>query len=326
MTTHAPVIGISGMNAESKSVQAMISRVQETNAIPILFANHAKRKAADDIHKCDAVIVMGNNYDIDPELYIHRYPKGHPYRIIHPSTNSTTQSAAAKARAHYEQELIVLAIKQKMPLFAICGGMQTINIMCGGTLHQHIPELIGHDTYNKNAGLDGSNTVVSIAIVPDTMLARVIQEKSLQAMGGGALLSSEGAANAFHHQSVHWIGEGLIASAHSDAYTDVHDGSEERLIEAIEPDPNGAYADQFLIGVQWHPEFLEDDTATDKILRDLQQEAIAYAQTHGHEHSPEQIKMENVLSALPILKGISDYTKTPTTGFNSRGKPKGFGR
>ena len=136
MDTQTPIIGISGMSAESKSVKAMIARVEETGALALLFASHAKRGAAKDIHKCDALIIMGNDFDIDPELYIHRYPEGtHTAGCI--QKQSTGTSEASKARAAYEQEMVQLALELKMPLFAICGGMQTINIMCGGTLHAY---------------------------------------------------------------------------------------------------------------------------------------------------------------------------------------------
>ena len=77
-----------------------------------------------------------------------------------------------------------------------------------------IPELIGHEKYSKNDGLDGAQTVVPISIVADTKLAGIIKEQALQPRGLPTLLS-EGMANAFHHQSVYLLGDGLMASAHS---------------------------------------------------------------------------------------------------------------
>ncbi len=322
LTSDSPVIGISGTAADSRSVQAMMACVHEAGAVPIILANHSKRKADSDISKLDAVIIMGNDYDVDPELYIHRYLEGDVRRAVHPKTKSVAQSESASARAAYERELIALALESKIPLFTICGGMQTVNVLCGGTLHQHIPDLLGHDRHATNAGADASRAVISVSIVPDSLLDNIIKNRTLTATGMPPLISDSGTVNAFHHQSVDRLGSGLIASAHSDAYTALN-GDELHLIEAIEADPAGKYKDQFLLGVQWHPEFLPE--ATDKIVRDMQQAARAFAKAQSRTHPPEEAKMENILSAVPILKGISDFAKDRVQP-SSHEKPKGRGR
>ena len=91
-----PVIGISGSRAKSRSVLAMTARVREADAMPLLLANHAARNAAKDIDKCDAVIVLGNNFDADPHDYIGRYPEGDPRRRVHPETKSVLQTPAGR--------------------------------------------------------------------------------------------------------------------------------------------------------------------------------------------------------------------------------------
>jgi gamma-glutamyl-gamma-aminobutyrate hydrolase PuuD len=316
----APIIGVSGMSSESRSVQAMMQRVRDIGAIPLLLANHAKRSAKTDAQKFDAAIIMGNNFDVDPDDYIHRYPENDPRRSIHPKTKSVANTPESAARAVYEKQLITETLAIKMPLFSICGGMQLLNVMRGGTLHQHIPDLLGHSKHAVNAGMEASSPVISVDIVPDTMLARIVKDQSLYAPGVPPLISNEGTVNAFHHQSVDLVGEDLIACAYSDSYT-TPDGKEARLVEAIEADPKGKYQDQFVLGVQWHPEFLPDNPTSERMLQDVKQAAIHYAKTHGTQHAPEQAKMENILSSLPILKGISEFT----TNQNSTAptKPKG---
>lgn len=315
-TADAPVIGISGISGDSRSVQAMMACVSEAGAIPILLANHERRNAAEDIEKLDAVIVMGNDFDVEPQLYIHRYPEGDPRRDVHPKTNSATKNTAAFARSTYEQYLIREALKCGMPLFTICGGMQLANVLQGGTLHQHIPDLIGHERHAKNDGKDAAVANVQVKIVPGTLLDRIIKDKSLYAKGMPPLIAENGTVNAFHHQAVHLLGKDFIACAHSDHY--LHDGADAHLIEAIEPDMNGAFKDQFFLGVQWHPEFLPE--ATDRIVRDMKEAARAWAKAQKRTHPKQEAKIQNVLSAVPFLKSIQEYTQ------GNPNKPKGRGR
>ena len=318
------VIGISGLSADSRSVQAMVARVREIGGTPIVLANHAKRTATEDIYKFDALILMGNDFDTDPNDYIHRYPEGDPRSVIHPKTKSLAGNKKAAARAVYEKQILALALEQKMPIFAICGGMQLVNVMLGGTLHQHIPDLVGHDKHASNAGQAAASTVIPVIIVPDTLLARAAKERSLYAPHLPPLISDESTVNAFHHQAVDWVGSDLQASAYSDAYN-APDGRSARLIEAIECHPNGKYKDQFLLGVQWHPEFLPDNVTSQRMLQDVKQAAIHYAQTTARTHAPEQAKLENVLSSLPELERETTLTQDHTSPTLPT-KPRGRGR
>ena len=127
-----PVVGISGVDCNSKSVTAMVAQIRQAGGIPIVLANHANRDAAADIEKIDQLVVMGNNFDIDPTLYVHLYPENDPRRAIHPSTKSTASDPAAKARATYEEAMLKLAKEKNLPTLAVCGGMQLINVMQGG--------------------------------------------------------------------------------------------------------------------------------------------------------------------------------------------------
>ena len=137
------------------------------------------------------------------------------------------------ARDEFEIALIGEARRRSLPIFAICRGIQMLNVACGGTLVQDIPSEVA-------GALEHSWTVPphkpydlahEVWVDKDTLLARLIRER----------LSDTDAceANSRHHQAVKQIAPGFRVSATAP------DG----VIEAIE-DP----AARFCLGVQWHPE------------------------------------------------------------------------
>ncbi len=137
------------------------------------------------------------------------------------------------ARDEFEIGLINEARRRNLPIFAICRGIQILNVACGGTLVQDIPTEVA-------GALDHSWTVPphkpydlahEVWLDKDTLLARLMRER----------LSDTDAceANSRHHQAVKLLAPGFRASATAP------DG----VIEAIE-DPGA----RFCLGVQWHPE------------------------------------------------------------------------
>ena len=113
-----------------------------------------------------------------------------------------------------------------MPVLGICRGMQLINVACGGTLVQHLPEHLGHQEHRRVLGcFDGADHDVALA------------EGSLAASAAG---ETAHATKSHHHQGVDRLGEGLLVSGISTL---------DDLPEAVE------LADRrFVLGVQWHPE------------------------------------------------------------------------
>lgn len=111
------------------------------------------------------------------------------------------------------------------PVLGVCRGSQILNVALGGSLHEDI-----HETYKSAPRMR-------------TILARktiVIEEGThLRSITGLATMR----VNSLHHQSVDRVGEGLVVAAR-----DEHD-----VVQAIEARRIGR---QFLLGVQWHPEFL----------------------------------------------------------------------
>jgi putative glutamine amidotransferase len=162
----------------------------------------------------DGVIIAGGG-DIDPAIY--SAPR-------HPATTGIMPDRDA-----WELAIAEAAVRTDVPLLGICRGMQVLNVVCGGTLHQHIPDLVGHEAHSGPVNGYGLHKV------------RVTGGTTVQSiLPGGEYFD----VPTHHHQAVDSIGDGLIAVAWAD------DG----IIEAVEAAPAG----NFLVGVQWHPEQGED--------------------------------------------------------------------
>ena len=176
----------------------------------------------------DGLILTGG-LDVQPELYgQERHPLTDPARAD---------------RDEWELALFRAAEERRMPVLAICRGLQLVNVARGGTLHQHLPEALGTERYRVGGGVFATNTV---EVAPDSRLAGLLGEGKF-------------AVHSYHHQGVDQLGGGLVVTAATD------DG----LVQAIESDGEG-----YLVGVQWHP---EENTEDKRLFEGLVAEAVAYA-------------------------------------------------
>lgn len=129
------------------------------------------------------------------------------------------------ARDELELAVVRAALARGLPVLAICRGLQLVNVACGGTLWQHLPDVEGRDVHGDPTA---RRTIThDVEAKPDSRLATV---------AGGPRL--EGCVS-HHHQGVAEVGEGLVPVGWTG------DG----LVEALEPDGDG-----WLVAVQWHPE------------------------------------------------------------------------
>lgn len=137
------------------------------------------------------------------------------------------------SRQRYEFELAMgrRAADQGVPLLGICGGMQAMNVALGGTLMQDIPGQVTDPLVHQHTR-GKSRLVHTIKVASGTLLRRIVREATVR-------------VNSSHHQAVKALPSSLIASAESS------DG----VIEALEA-VDGQHP--FLLGVQWHPEYLYD--------------------------------------------------------------------
>ena len=155
-------------------------------------------------------LMLAGGCDVDPASYGAR---------PHPETSGTWPE-----RDRFELALTHRAVERETPVLGICRWMQLLNVACGGTLDQHVPDQLGHQDHRHSPGQFSDHEVR-------------LEEGSLAARAVGADTT---AVKSHHHQGVAQLGEGLIATGWS---------SEDGIVEAIELE-RGPYA----LGVLWHPE------------------------------------------------------------------------
>jgi putative glutamine amidotransferase len=163
--------------------------------------------AATVLDGLDGLVVCGGR-DVDPA----RYGQTPGEHTDEPDTR----------RDLLEDALIAEALRRDLPLLAICRGAQLLNVHQGGSLIQHLPDVVGSHKYQVGGG---TFTIGELDVDTDSELGHLVGDTVTGAM--------------YHHQAIDEVGEGLRVTARSD------DG----IIEAIEVE--GA---TFGIGVQWHPE------------------------------------------------------------------------
>lgn len=160
-----------------------------------------------------AALVITGGKDVDPSAY---------GRARHPETDEPDRDRDA-----WEFALLAEALNRSLPVLGICRGAQVLNVALGGTLHQHLPDVLGHCGHRAGNAVF---TSMPVRTVPGTRLA--------------GLLGEAGEVRCYHHQAIADLGAQLVVSARDD------DG----VIEAIE-----LPGDNFVLAVQWHPEeSLED--------------------------------------------------------------------
>jgi putative glutamine amidotransferase len=129
----------------------------------------------------------------------------------------------------YELKLARIADARGLPVLGVCRGAQALNVARGGTLHQHVPDVVDGSIHHRQTE-PGRVPTHTVTVERGSRLAAIL--------GAGEL-----AVNTFHHQAVDRPGRGLRVVARSP------DG----LVEAVESDGPSLY-----LGVQWHAEGLVD--------------------------------------------------------------------
>jgi putative glutamine amidotransferase len=155
-----------------------------------------------------------------------------------------------------ESELMLMraALDADLPVLGVCRGMQVMAVAGGGSLHQHLPDLVGHERHRAAAGTDPLAADASAYGRHDV----VIRPGSR----AHALFGAHATVNSFHHQAVDDPG----------SFTAVGWCPDDRVIEIIE-DPSRTFA----LGVQWHPE----RTADLRVFAALAEAAADRSGLHG---------------------------------------------
>ncbi len=225
MSDH-PVIGISSYQQQARwghwDDQAIllprryVDKVVQAGGLPVLLPPTDGGAAL--LPRLDALVLSGGS-DVEPSRYgAAAHPAAGPF---YPERDSA------------ELELCRHALASGLPVLGICRGLQVINVVLGGTLHQHLPDLVGNDSHSpEQAGYAPHK----VSVAAGTQLA-------------GILGRSEAAVPTHHHQAIDRLGAGLVATAWTD------DG----VIEAVEfGQVGGDRTGPFMIAVQWHPEAGDD--------------------------------------------------------------------
>ncbi len=140
--------------------------------------------------------------------------------------------AAEAGRDEFEIGLIIAARARHVPIFAICRGIQVLNVACGGTLVQDIPSQLAGALPHSLPSPPNEPYMLAheVWVDKDSLLSKLMRER---------LVDESVEVNSRHHQAVKQVADGFRVSATAP------DG----VVEAIE-DP----AEKFCLGVQWHPE------------------------------------------------------------------------
>jgi putative glutamine amidotransferase len=233
---HRPVIGITTQTLEAipgelprcwVMSQRYVDVLTSVGAVPWVVPLLSDEESLRAIYdRLDGVFLPGG-VDMDPASYREE-------RL--PACGRTDPD-----RDRVEVTLVRWALAEHKPVLAVCRGAQVLNVAAGGTLYQDLTEwserAIKHD-YFPSGGYTRDQLVHEVRVVEGTHLASIL----------GA---PRAVVNSMHHQGIKTLADGLAASAFAP------DG----LIEGVE-----GTGDQFLIGVQWHPEEL---VATDPGMRRL---------------------------------------------------------
>jgi len=199
--------------------------------LPLVAAAASRRRLLDGV---DGLLITGSGPDLSPHLYGER--QQYPFPLV------------SERRADFELDLVHQARRRDLPLLAICGGMQTVNVAYGGNLFQDIPSQV-RQALNHRQETKAIYMSHSVAVAPKSLLRKVVGRATMM-------------VNSSHHQSVKKVAPKLIASAVAP------DG----IVEAIE-----SPIQRFLLAVQWHPEFLfERHEAHTRLFKALLKAAKKY--------------------------------------------------
>jgi putative glutamine amidotransferase len=209
-----------------------IHAVQAAGGMALLLPPdaHATAHPAEVLDHLDALLLAGGA-DLDPGSY---------GAAPHPQT-----TGARTERDAFEIALVRGAVERNLPTLGVCRGMQILNVARGGTLHQHVPDLVGHEDHRRVPGAFGDHDVR-------------LRAGSLAARAAGADVV---ATKSHHHQAVDRIGDGLEVTGWS---------ALDELPEAIE-----LPGTRFALGVQWHPEADEASVVIASLVEEARGRALA---------------------------------------------------
>jgi len=247
-----PRIGVTGPDRGGMSAWLFTARaVRRAGGKPIRI----RPGAPQDIEQIDGLII-GGGADVSPALYgQQRRPELDelkdqgmrgwrrfiglilfPVVLIIRRVLTTSLSGLNTERDELEKHLIRAALERGLPMLGICRGMQLLNVVAGGSLHQSLEGF-----YEEYPAMRSVLPRKRIEIEPDSLLATV-------------LATTRGRVNALHSQAIDRLGSGMVISAREP----------NGVIQAIEHQDK-----PYMLGVQWHPEYLPQRPEQRALFRSL---------------------------------------------------------
>jgi len=224
----APLVGITSYAREGGELPVFslptgyVDALRRAGAVPVVLP-----AGEDDprsiLPRLDGLVFSGGG-DVAPSRY--------------GGTMHETVYAVSEERDRFEFSLLRAALASwPGPLLCICRGMQVLNVVCGGTLHVHLPERLGNEVPHR---------------VPPRQTCRHSVRLDSTSRLAALLGSNELSVCSWHHQGIDALGKELRAVGWA------ADG----LVEAVEHTRH-----PWCIGVQWHPEMDADDPCQQALFR-----------------------------------------------------------
>ncbi|MCW3055461.1 MAG: putative glutamine amidotransferase [Chthonomonadales bacterium] len=216
------IVGILGSTSTAKEDfgpkqylnRAYVWAVESAGGIPIMLPVTRDPEAIGRyLGLLDGLLISGG-VDVDPACF---------GEAPHPKLGTVDDD-----RDTTELPLIREALAQDTPVFAICRGIQSLNVALGGSLYQDIPSQKPSDIHHQQSDLKipRNQTSHAIHIVPDSRLHHIVGQSEMQ-------------TNSFHHQALKKVSDGLIVTAYAP----------DDIIEAAESPTH-----RYVVAVQFHPE------------------------------------------------------------------------
>jgi putative glutamine amidotransferase len=195
--------------------EAYVAAVSAAGGEPLALPHRSIETAARLLELVQGLVVTGGDFDVPPSFY--------------GDTPHPKLGRLCEPRSAFERALLAGALERRMPVLGVCGGMQLLNVVRGGTLFQDVSERAG--TQEHTQPFDKRKAFHEVAVEPGSLLFRAVGRAQV-------------GVNSTHHQIVRELGRGVRPSATAP------DG----VVEAIEVPEL-----PFVLGVQWHPEAMPDE-------------------------------------------------------------------